>query len=171
MNRRAFMGLGATFITVGALQRSGAFRAVDADRGIRISTVADSSAIVGLVGNDDPATTPEIINNSNELVTVTLSSATVAFDVNDNGIFKEPATFDLKPAKTKKFKVDGDDGSVTISADLANNGEIIFERPFIIPKISGIRKVTGSVNKAGNSGKYKFSLPNDRDETLTLDGF
>jgi len=67
MKRRAFIGLGATSVGVGALYGTGAFSSVNAGRGVSINTAQDKDALVSLDVADSVASN----NDGERLYTVT----------------------------------------------------------------------------------------------------
>ena len=173
------MGLGATSIGVGALYGTGAFSSVSAGRGISVNAAGDKDALLGINEEVYPV---EFANNTSSFsMEVTLESTAMSFDVNDDGEFEEPATFNLEPAETQddpdvnEVALQGDDGTVSISVDLLNNGSnvgsIDLDRFFEVPGVAAIRQVTGSVREAFGNGRYQFSLTNESDDDITLDGF
>lgn len=167
------MGLGVGCIGVGTLHRTGAFSSVTAGRGIAVSAATDPNALLGIDQSEYP---PTLINNSENLsMSVILESTAIEFDVNGDGTFEEPATLNLTADESREIELEGDDDTVEISVTLSKDhdtvGSIVLDRFFEVPQIAAIREVVGSVEKAGNSGKYEFSLTNESDDTVTLDGF
>lgn len=67
MKRRAFLGLGATSVGVGALYGTGAFSSVNAGRGVSINAAQDKDALVSLDVADSVASN----NDGERLYTVT----------------------------------------------------------------------------------------------------
>ncbi|MWV40342.1 hypothetical protein [Natrialba sp. INN-245] len=173
MNRRVFLGIGATFVGAGALLQTGAFHSVTASRGVAVSAATDPNALLGIDRSEYP---PTFTNNTENLsMAVTLESDALEFDVDGNGNFEEPASFDLAHGESREVELDGEDGPATISVDLSSDGTAVgsieLERSFDVPQVAAIREVVGSVDRAGNSGKYEFSLINEGGDPVTLDGF
>lgn len=175
MSRRAALGLFLGGVGALGLQQTGAYTSTLGERGFGASTAEDPNALLGIVGNDDPAITPKITNNSNYTMDVTLESANVVFDIDDNDVFEAPVSFSLTSGQERTFKIDGDDGTATITAALSENGNdagsIELVRSFVIPAVAAIRKIEGSVRGAFGNGRYQFALTNKADEPITLEGF
>jgi len=175
VSRRAALGLLLGGAGALGLQQTGAYSSTLGERRFGASTADDPNALLGIVGNDVPAITPKITNNSSNTMDVTLESATVVFDIDGNDVFEEPVSFALAPGEERTFNIDGDDGDVTITAQLSDNGNaagsIELVRSFVIPAVAAIRKIEGSVRGAFGNGRYEFALTNTADEPITLDGF
>ncbi|THE65215.1 hypothetical protein D8Y22_08355 [Salinadaptatus halalkaliphilus] len=170
MNRRAFLGLGAAFIGAGALHQTGAFSSVSAGRGVAVSAATDPNALLGVDRSEYP---PTVTNNTDSFsMTVSLESHNLAFDVTGDGSYEEPATFQFGPGDSRTVELEGDDDTVTITAELENGaGTIELERFFEVPQAAAIEQVVGSVREAFGSGRYEFSLTNTSGNDITLDGF
>ncbi|WP_440770951.1 hypothetical protein [Natronorubrum sp. DTA28] len=171
MKRRAFIGLGAVSISAGLLHSVGAFSSLSAGRGVVVSAASDPKGILGI---NDEVYPVEFTNNTDNLsMTVTLESTAISFDVDDDGEFEEPVTFNID--EIKKVGLQGDDGTVSISVNLFDNGSVVgsidLDRIFEVPGVAAIRQVTGSVTGAFGNGRYEFSLTNESDDVVTLDGF
>jgi len=182
MKRRVFIGLGAASIGAGALHSTGAFSSLEAGRGIAVNAVEDPGGLLGLKGNDDPQVTPEFTNNTNYVMEVTLEGNPVEFDIGEG--LSDEVTFELSPKEdseedsTQEVTLGGDDGDVTITAvlsedgtDATKRGEIILERFFDVPAIAAIKQVVGTFDPRGSSGKHDFTLTNEGKNDVVANGF
>lgn len=180
MKRRAFLGLGATSIGVGALYGTGAFSSVSAGRGVSVNASDDADALLGIEGTGAD-TTPKFTNNTDTgSMGIELDSGdNIEFDVNGDGEFEEPpVSFSIDAGASQQVELDGNDNEadVAVSADLINSdgtvvGRISLNRVFEIPQVATIKEIVGTVKQSGGSGKYEFSLTNESDKTVTIDGF
>ncbi len=173
MKRRVFIGLGATSIAAGVLHSTGAVSSLSAGRGIAVSAASDPDGILGI---DESVYPVEFTNNTSNLsMEITLESTAMSFHVDDEGGFEEPATFTMEPTETQEVALEGDDGTVSIAVDLFDNessvGSIELDRFFEVPDVAALTQVVGSVEEAFGNGRYRFSLRNTSDESITLDGF
>ncbi|MFO7925509.1 MAG: hypothetical protein ACQET5_13430 [Halobacteriota archaeon] len=175
ISRRAALGLVLGGVGALGFQQTGAYSSTIGERGFEATTADDPNGLVGMVGNEDPAVTPTVTNNSSYTMDVTLQSANVVFDVNGNDTFDEPVSFTLPPGEPRAFNVAGDDGNVTITAQLSENdnsaGSVELVRSFVTPAVAAIEKVEASVRDAFGNGRYQFALTNTSDEPITLNGF
>lgn len=172
MKRRAFLGLGATSIGVGALYGTGAFSSVSAGRGVSINASDDSEALIGIKTTDSGD--KKFINNSNGLMTIELNSDDeITFDGQDTLTIE-----DLEDSQVVELGgSSSEDAEVSIFATIVSDGittgTISLERKFTVPQVSAIRDIEETVNQVGGSGFYRFDLENTQPEdgiTVKLNG-
>lgn len=175
LSRRAALGLLFSGGTVVGLRQTGAYSSTVGERGFEASTAEDPDALLGITGNDDTNTAPELTNNSNYTMDVTLESGNVAFDVDGDGTFAEPVSFELDPEEAREFEVSGGSDTVSITAILSAGSEVVgsieLVRSFAVSAVAAIKKVEGSIKGGFGNGKYRFALTNTADEQITLNGF
>jgi hypothetical protein len=153
---------------------AGAFNTGEIGRTSSITTAGDPNAIIGIDGNDDPATVTTFTNTTNSSMSVTLDSAeSVEFDVNDNGTFAlVPVTFSIAAGGSVDVAI-RDGGGAGSAADIditASNGNFTgnLTRNFDIPQSAAVSQIQASVQSAGNSGQYDFELENTGSTSVTL---
>lgn len=180
MKRRAFMGLGAAFIGVGALYSTDAFSTIGAGRGVAVNAVEDHNGALLGIDNIDSTDEPVFANNTILEMEVELTDidpeATITFDGNSS-----PYRFPLSPTTTangnESINIETENTSqsalVAITAELfdgeSENGEITMQRDFSVPQ-SQITDFTGTAKSPGGSGKFEFDLENVGDKRVTLTG-
>lgn len=179
-SRRRFLlyagGAGAALIGAAtASSQTGAFSAVDADRGVRISSTDDANALLGIAGYADAGTVPTFTNNTESPVDITLdSNEAVEFDVGDTGIWERvPVEFELGPGASVDVALRdggnaGNNSDIDIIATSPDGIAVEATRNFKIPAASAVKEIEPSVTSAGNSGKYRFKLKNGGGATVTL---
>lgn len=134
MNHRAFLGLGATSIGVGALYGTNAFSSSNAGRSVSVTAAEDqANALLGIDGIDDSPV--EFINNAGVAMSVELTSDDVEFD---------PSSFAIDSDTDQRQEVDFQgEGTATVEAFLGDGGSagtITLERSFENPFDSGDEK-------------------------------
>ena len=175
MKRRAFMGLGATSIGVGALYGTGAFSSVSAGRGVSVNAAEDSSALLGI--DDSDSTAPEFTNNTSSFMQVDLedvpSGANLTFNGNDSFYEFELST-DAGPFSVDIESEDDGDTLVDITATLFESdqkersiGEVSLRREFEAAEVGQV-ELDGNISTTGGSGDLTFTLENTGDFDITL---
>jgi hypothetical protein len=152
---------------------AGAFNTGGIGRTSSITTASDPNAIIGIDGNDDPATATTFTNTTNSSMSVTLDSAeSVEFDVNNNGTFAlVPVTFSAAGGSVDVAIRDGGGAGSAADIDItASNGNFTgnLTRNFTIPSSSVVKQIQGSVQASGNSGFYSFELENTGSTSVEL---
>ena len=124
MKRRAFMGLGATSIGVGALYGTGAFSSVSAGRGISVNAADGTNALVGLDIADSVASN----SNGERLVTVTNNfEATLDITIELTEQAADDDTISLVDGTLPLGAGDTDDILVDLSEPNPDTDEITFD--------------------------------------------
>ncbi|MCL9813559.1 hypothetical protein [Natranaeroarchaeum aerophilus] len=177
MKRRAFMGLGATSISVGALYGTGAFSSVNAGRGISVNAVDDSEALLK-IDNIDSTDDPIFTNKTGLGMVVTLEEVdtTVTFN-GESSPYTFPDDGTLDPDASRSVEIESDDDSedvlVDVTAELyedeTKKGTIELRRDFSVPQ-SEIVNFTGRAKAPGGSGKFEFDIENTGTKNVTFTG-
>lgn len=176
MKRRVFVGAGITLIGAGALFSTGGFSALNADRGVAVSTAADHEGAFLGINNVDTTDDPVFTNNTSLWMEVRLidddPDTTLTFDGNESP-YAFPLSADESETVTIETEGDSQSALTTITAELFSGetkaGEITLQRDFSVPQ-SEITDFTGTAKSAGNSGKFEFELENTGDKSVTLTG-
>lgn len=175
MDERA-RSLGIAMVLLGAvllLGSTAAFDSTDADRTASVSVSSDATAYMAVNGTD-AATTPTFTNLFDRAMDLTLDTAeaTAEFDVGDTGTYvTPPITRTLQPGETLKVAMKADVQQITVDiAAAVGGGGVDLSRRFDIPQSSAISDIQGSVNQAGQSGKYEFGLENTAGINVTVNG-
>lgn len=120
MKRRAFLGLGATSIGVGAMYGTGALSSVSAGRGVSVSAADDLTALLGLdpvdgvieVSDNEPIVA-ELTNNSSEQMTVSsLEVISIGTGTTDDDLVEV-----AEPIQGDTISTDGTDVTVRCNSD------------------------------------------------------
>jgi hypothetical protein len=173
MKRRTFLGLGASSIGVGAMFGTGAFSSVSAGRGVSVSAVSDSNALLGIEGTDS-AETLSLTNNFSSGISVKLDAVEtgIAYEI-DGVVEDDPATINLASGGNKDVFFDSSDGNESVTIDFtatSNNGQatVTLQRTVQIPQ-SELLELTPNVTSAGSSGKFEFEVTNTGEIDVTID--
>ena len=126
--RKTLIGIAAIFGSSGAIAGTGAFSSVEADRTVNVSTTGDSSAALGLSGNDGSIVGTESVNG-NDVLTVENSqinerSRTTfdnAFSVSNNS----SDSVDFYVSSTGGIEVQDNSGNTVNVIDFEVNGSSI----------------------------------------------
>lgn len=175
MKRRAFIGLGAASIGIGALHHTDAFSSAAANRGVSINAIdVDEGALLGIRNLDDENSDPVFENNTPHNMKVELSDS--AFD---------PDVFGIANSDEKEISItnDGDLEDVTITATLFDGGTanqlfedgekkgtITLTRDFSVSPVFGI---DGEINASESRGENKivFNVNTTGNNEATIEGF
>lgn len=181
VTRRTALGLIGAGVLL-TLSETFGFNEISAGRGVSVAASEDPTAFFGIDGTSAD-TTPLFTNNTAaSTMTVELESDDdIEFDANGDGEFQEQVEFDIGPGEEQEVELGGSDEEalVHILAELeptngdGTSGSIDLERTFEIPQTAAIRDVEGSVDSAGGSGKYEFTLENtqpDDGQTVEING-
>ena len=174
MKRRAFLGLGGSFIGVGAMYGTGAFSSVRAGRGVSVSEVSDTNALLG-IENVDAQADPVFTNHTSMEMAVTLADIDTTTIVFDGGA--SSYEFMLQPGESRTVSIEtegnGHRALVEVTAELrvegGKAGQITLERDFSVPQAK-IIDFTGTAKSAGSSGKFEFEMENVGTKPVTFTG-
>lgn len=163
-------------IGAGALLSTGGFSALNADRGVAITTAADHKGAFLGIDNVDTTDDPVFTNNTPLSMEVELTDDDPDTVLTFNGN-ESPYNFSLSTGASETVTVETEGNSqsalATVSAELfdgeTKTGEITLQRDFSVPQ-SAITDFTGTATSAGKSGKFRFELENTGDKSVTLTG-
>lgn len=173
MKRRTFLGVGASSISVGAMFGTGAFSSVSAGRGVSVSAVSDSNALLGIEGTGS-AETLSVTNNFSDEISVKLDAVETGIKYEIDGVVQDdPATINLASEGNNDVFFDSSGGNESVTIEFtatSNNGQatVTLQRTVQIPQ-SELLELTPNVTSAGASGKFEFEVTNTGEIAVTID--